>query len=255
MIKNCMVFRPASPAGVIKHIERSRLEGVTLKDLAKEAKGRNLVRIRGLSRIMTNERLRVRGSAPDATMLSYSCKLRTRKPAAAGDVAPPFIPVEVEVWLRKGSGYVVTFDAGRRLSTGATSLLSFGARGDLDSIRTLKLDKSAFLRLKDRIEGPAKSGGILRVTMQDVSLDGSRFKQIVLRAAGLGSSRLFQRSFEAAAGISNMTFLSPPPKPSSRGLLCKLSNWGGVTIYTSNPLQSEIGDLVTLIEEVAISGT
>ncbi len=249
MIRNCILYSLGSEPKFLWDLERARLQGVTLKDCLKGAKGDFRSRIEALMELSRAEKLSFVSTDKDNTVLSYSCKFRTRKPTAAGDLVPPFVPVEIDLWVNKKTPLVVTFDASRRLSTAATTVLSFAATGSPSAIRPVRIGKDMFIALEEWIisNQHRRPGQIIRATMQNVEAESMRFKQVVLRAAKLESSNIFNRFLESAKGISNLTFATPPLRGSTRSIRSKLNYWGGMTIYSPDVLPSEISELVGIV--------
>lgn len=212
----------------------------------KASKGFTRRRIRALTSFARNERLSLSGDSPTHFILSTSCRFRTRKLLAAG--VSPFVSVNFGIWLRKKSGFVVAFDAGRRLSGVGVSLLSHATTGIPSSIQNVKFDKDDFLQLKDWIL-LGELGQIKRITMHDIKKDDTQFKQIVLSSNRLQDSSLFNDLLDMTSAIANLTFNTPRLESSGRSLSCRLNYWGGLTIYSPSLLESELSELIGSLEK------
>jgi hypothetical protein len=248
MIRNCVLYKVRSEEPVEK-IDSKAIQTVSLRECLKDVEGQAKKRIESLSKITRKEKLGLDEETSSHFKFSLSCEIRARRMVAAGDGLSPFVPVRVEAWLSKKQPYAVTFDAGRQLSSVAVSLMSKSVFGNLSAIENLKLANEAFFSLKDWLvkSDSKKRGEITRVTLQRVQADTAVFKQIVLSAPNLESIRLFKDLFPSAAAVSNMTFATPALRASNRPLLCKLTSWGGITVYTPTPLPSEFAELVATI--------
>ena len=244
MIKNCIIYRYSEKFKDKWKIDKNKIEQSKLKDCLEKAAGFPKPKIKALVEIARNEKILLEEERDELYVFGVSCEFRVPKLLAAG--ASPFVPVNYKIWLRKESSTIVTFDAGRKLSSVGITLLAYATTGDPSSIEHLKLDKSDFIKLKDWLL--ATEGQIRRVTLQKVEHQGMKFKQIVLSANQLENSDLFLRLLNSSQVIANMSFLTPPLNASNRPLSCRINYWGGLTIYTPNLLDSEISELLKIFE-------
>jgi len=252
MIRNCIIYELGKDHENVKSLKSSSLSNVDIKHCVKSAKGSLQRRINELSNLARNEKLIVKKSNRDNFVFSCSCRFRTRKLIAESDLEPPLVPVEFDIWIRREKPVVITFDAGRRLSAIANILLSYAINSDPSVIKPIRLEKNTFNELINWLlsDQRGESGEITRTTMYWPEIDSFRFKQLVLNAPNLQSAKLFKESLKSAEGISNISFITPPLSSTSRKICCRLSNWGGLTIYTENPLSSEISELIKVLESL-----
>ena len=132
------------------------------------------------------------------------------------------------------------------------ALLSYATTGDPSLIGHIKLAKEDFLKLKDWIlaDNHPIPGGIRGIAMHDIEEGPIKFKQIVLNSPQLEDSPLFNRLLDSASAIANLAFTTPPLSSTSRSLSCRINYWGGLTIYTPSLLDSEIAELIKVLEKL-----
>lgn len=251
MIKNCIIYKYRDEFINKWTIDKNSIIQSNLELCMKAAKGFAKKRIEALIKLSKNEKLSIEKEKQNQYEFITSCEFQVPKLLASG--VSPFVPVNFKIWLRKKSSVAVTFDAGRKLSGVGTALLSHATTGEPSSIEHIKLEKDAFLRLKDWILSD-ETGQIKRITMHDIKKDEVKFKQVVLSSNQLESSSLFNDLLNEASAIANLSFTTPPLETTSRPLSCRVNYWGGLTIYTPNLLDSELSELIEVLEKFIISG-
>lgn len=251
MIKNCIIFKYSDGFKGNWNIAKSKFPQSTLKKSLEEAQGFAKPRIKALTELARNEKIRLKEERPDFYVMTFSCDFRAPKLLAAG-VSPPFVPVSFKIWLRKKTSWVIPFDAGRKLSGVAITLLSYTTTGNPSSIENIRLEKEDFLKLTDWLLEDSQSipGQIKRITMHDIEENSIKFKQIILNSPQLEKSVLFNHLLNSASAIANLTFATPPLKSSSRSITCKINYWGCITVYTPELLDSELSELIEIFENL-----
>ena len=249
MIKNCIIYKYSDEFKNIWEIDENKLSKSNLKKCLQEAQGFSRKEIKAFIELAKNEKLSLEEYKKNHYIANFSCEFRTPKLIAAG-VSPPFVLVNFKVWLRKKSPWVISFDAGRKLSGAAIALLSYGTTCNSSSIEHIKLEKEDFLSLKNWVlaENHTTPGQIKRITMHDIMENSVKFKQVVLNSPQLEMSKLFNRLLNSAQAIANLSFTTPPLKSTSRSLSCRINHWGCVTIYTPDLLDSELSELISIFE-------
>lgn len=253
MIKNCVIYKYSSEFQNRRTIDQQAFPRSTLERCLQETEGFRRKRIQALAELAKNERLSLNEESKGHYVSTCACEFRSRRLVAATETPAPFVPVNFTIWLRKKTPWVISFDAGRRLSGAAIALISYATTGSPVSIEHIKLEKQDFLRLKDWLlrENHSMPGQIRRITMHDIIEENSlRFKQIVLNSARLEDSQLFKRLLNLASAISDLTFVTPPTKSTNRSLTCKITHWGCLTLYTPNLLDSEVSELIGNLENL-----
>ena len=250
MIKNCIIYKYGHEFINKWEIVKNSITQSSLESCSKAAKGFTKKRIEALIELAKSEKLLIEEETQKHHEFTISCEFKVPKLLASG--ISPFVPVNFKIWLRKDSSVVVTFDAGRRLSGVGTTLLSYATTGDPSSIKHIRLEKDAFLRLKDWILSD-EEGQIKRITMHNIEKDEVKFKQIVLSSNQLESSSLFNDLLDKTSAIANLSFTTPLLETTSRPLSCRVNYWGGLTIYTPNLLDSELSELIEVLEKLIVS--
>lgn len=250
MIKNCIIYRYSDEFANVQKVDGNSFSGANLKKCLETASGFAKRRIDGLMKLVRNEELSLIEETRSHYVINYSCEFRMPKLTAAGG-PPPFVPVIFKIWLRKNTAYVISFDAGRKLSGSAMALLSYTTAGNSSSIKHVRLEKENFLRLKEWIlpDSPAARGEIKHISMRDVQGDKVKFKQIVLNAPQLQDSPLFNQFLDSASAVASLSFATPLLDSTSRSLSCRINYWGSLTIYSPDLLDSEITELVQALEK------
>lgn len=251
MIKNCIIYKYSDEFVNAWKIDRNRFSDNSLQKCLETASGFTRRRVEALMKLVRNEELSLEEETRSHYVITYSCEFRAPKLIAAGG-PPPFVPVSFKIWLRKNNPFVISFDAGRKLSGSAIALLSHITTGNPSSIEHIKLEKENFLKLKDWIlaDSHVARGEIKHVSMRDVEGDTIKFKQIVLNAPQLQDSPLFNQFLDSASVISSLSFTTPPLDSTSRSLSCRINYWGSLTMYTPGLLDSEIAELVGVFGKV-----
>jgi len=252
MIKNCIIYKYSDEFKNIWDVDKKKFHQSTLGKCLHKAEGFTKRRIEAFIELSKNEKLSLEKNTKSHYVANLSCEFRAQRFIAAGEIIPPFIPVNFNIWLRKKSSCVISFDAGRKLSGVGTTLLSYATTGDPSSIEHIRLEKDAFLRLKDWILSD-EGGQIKRITMHNVEKDEMKFKQIVLSSNQLESSSLFNDLLDKASAIANLSFTTPLLETTSRPLSCRVNYWGGLTIYTPNLLDSELSEFIEILEKLIVS--
>lgn len=219
----------------------------SLDECSKIAVGRMKPTIRSLRELASNEEVIFESKKGDSYEFEVKANFRTRKMQASQ--MAPMVQTSFRISLYKTMNTVISFDAGRKLSTLGTLLLSYGLGENVTIIRRLKTLKNDFEELSNWI---TKNGGFVkRITFGDIETRDLKYKQIILRAEHLEESKLFPELISSSKAISNITFTTPLLKSTGRSLTCRLNEWGGLTVYTKDPLEHEIVEIGTLISRIS----
>lgn len=250
MIKNCIIYKYGDEFINRWKIDKNSVAKSSLESCLIAAKGFTKKRIEALIELAKNESLLIESETQKHHEFTTLCEFKVPKLLASG--VSPFVTVNFKIWLRKDSSKVITFDAGRKLSGVGIALLSFATTGNPSSIEHIRIEKNDFLKLKDWILSNEK-GQIKRITMHNIEKDDVKFKQVVLSSNQLESSSLFNDLLNKASAIANLSFTTPLLKTTNRPLSCRVNYWGGVTIYTPNLLDSELSELIEVLEKLIVS--
>lgn len=250
MTKNCIIYEYTNEFKNKWKIDENAIIQSSLNDCLKRAEGLFKKKIKAFMDLAKKEKLSLKEETENYYVITTSCEFRTPKLIAAG--ISPFVPVNFKIWLWKKGSIVVTFDAGRKLSGVGAALLSNATTYNPAAIQHIKLGKDDFLKLKEWILSGPSFGQIRRITMYNIEVKGKKFKQILLSSNQLELSDLFNDLLNSSSVISNISFITPPSESTGRPLSCRINYWGGLTIYTSHLLDSEISELIEKLERLII---
>jgi len=248
MIKNCIIYNIPKEFKELWQVDSDLIRNSRLADCQMNAKTLFKPKIKSLLQLAQNEKLELSKETPNHYEFKTFCEFKMPQLLAAG--ISPYTEAEYKIWLRKEQSTVVTFDAGRKLSSIGIALLSNALSNDPSLIKNVKFHKDNFLQLIDWLLSNKRSGQIKRINFKDIDYDQLKFKQIVLTADHLQESSLVNDLSKLTKGIADITFMTPPLKASDRALICRLNHWGSITLYTPNLLDSEITELILIIENI-----
>jgi hypothetical protein len=248
MIKNLIIYRFAESKRITSEFDKEEIKSSTLADCLENAKGRKKPQLKALMQLAKDEQLSLIEKSKEQNVLSLSCQFRVPKLQATGD--RPFVQANYGIWVRKNSPLVVSFDAGRKLSNVGISLLSYSMTSDPGVIENVRFDKDFFLRLKNWATADS-AGSVKGISFNKIDFKGFKFKKIVLNANDLENSKLFNDLFDSAEGVADMSLTSAYLDSAGRQLRFKLNYWGSLTLYTPDPLKSEISELIGAIEKIS----
>jgi len=250
MIKNCIIFCYGKTYQNQWKINPTELSKIRLEKILKISSGFTTKRIKSLLSLAKSEVLSFTKEDSNKVVLKLNCKFRSKRLLAAGELEPPLVPVIVPIWIRRKSNWVVTFDAGRRLSWVAAILLAYASTGNPSGIENNKFTRDDFYKLILWLQ--LNNGLIRRITLYNVQENSVKFKQIVMNSPQLEQSRSFQQFIKSCQGIGDISFTLPPLPATSRSLSCRLNYTGTLTVYTPNPFESEISAILKLIEQIIL---
>jgi len=255
MIKNCIIYRIAEKYKSKLQVDKRALSAVTLKRCLEEAKGLIKPRLRALVQIAHEEKIELTDETDEYYQFQVYCEFRSRRLLATS--VTPFVPVSFRIWLRKKTPIVVVFNAGRKLASVGITLLAYATTGNPAAIESLKLDKSAFLRLISWLKENAPDSQIKRITIKKIHYRGVLLRELTLNAEHLEETQLFSEIIgsirqEIESVITSLSFLTPPLEVSRRRLSCRLNYWGCLTIYTADVSDLELLELIKTLEHIVL---
>lgn len=248
MMKNIVLFRIKKDRAQELHIDKNLAQDVVLKDCLSSSNPASKSKIEALMKIARNEELINFQENENFYSFNLSCEFKT--PRLIASSGAPYVSVNYPLWISKKGDWCITQDAGRKLSSIGIALLSHSVFSDPLAIEAAGTTKSGFQSIIEEVVRPSDGGQIKRVSCQNVLYDKIEFKQMSLGANQLQESQLFKDTINFASRISNLTFTTPPLVASNRGLMLRLNDWGGMTIYTPEVLESEIVEIVESIYSV-----
>lgn len=255
MIRNCIIFRltKGEPAAARRP---PKPRAVTLREVAADSQGGMKRRIEALANLCRAEKISLSHVGGELADYRCSCQFRARRFLAGGGVPTPFLPVDFHVWVSRKRPWVATFEAGRRLSSAATTLVGKSLTNEVNSILPVRFEKNTFEQLFNWVTRPKSGaqGRVLRAGLGGIRLDGDAFRQVMFRADQLEKQPLFTQCFKAAEFVSHMTVITPSLRSTDRQVCCGVSDKGGITLYTANLLQPELLEIIDTIFDFAYPG-
>ncbi|MHC4758558.1 MAG: hypothetical protein ACYTE8_07860 [Planctomycetota bacterium] len=253
MSKNCIVYRYGDAFAKKWKMSKSKIGQSSLKFCIDAARSlRKKEQLRKFIRDSENEKLSYKRDRRSHHVVDFSCEFRGPKYVAAGGYVPDLIPVKFDMWIRKRSSWVVIFDANRKLSNLATTLLSYGTTGDCSAIEKIRWEKKDFYKLKDWLlsKSHETQGHIERINlrMTKSSDESFSFKQVVLKAGLLEKSKQFKALTDSALEISDMSFTSPALESGTQ-ISCKIGRLGGIRTF-GHGSDSDFLELVSMLEKL-----
>jgi hypothetical protein len=247
MMKNCILYKFADDKKREWNVEPVKIAKCNLMECQKEVTGLKKTRSIALNEIAKNEQLELIEETSDNIIFKSSCDFKGRKLLASENA--PFVPTSHEIWVRKGNSTVVVFDSGRKLAQVGLSLIGLALNNSPASIEPVKIGKENFLKFKDWIFASGQQGEISRMTLNDIEYDNLFFKQISLSSPQLYESKIFRDLLNASNVIKDMSFKTPPLRSSERIISGRITNRGGITLYTPGLLNTEIKEIINIFEK------
>jgi hypothetical protein len=180
--------------------------------------------------------------------------LRGKWPARRTTVAPspsPLLPIEVSIWLRRNSGWLVIFEASHALADATAHLVCAGLLGDPSSVSGMLLHLHHWAAIDDWLKRSSSEGGMLlggrfyKAQPADTSVEWIAFRQ----APGSGET-LIRECFETAEGIGELLIQTPYVKAIESSITCRIGRTGNIRIYGTEVSDSVVEALLLELETV-----
>lgn len=215
-----------------------------------------LERFPGSSRIselevVQNGKLKIIQELKPHKVFQFSCEYLKRLVAAT---KPIFASLNFNLWQRKHGPLVVTFEAPKKASRVAVSLLSLVTYGDPFAISPIRLTVSDFRKLKKNIL-EKHSGNLTQVILQNIRSEKGTIRRFLMTGSALEQFLNTDELLEDASKVSGMGF-AIRSFYGERRFSFRIKDWGGGQIYSpANPLDHEISGLLELFEENLFLGS
>ena len=215
-----------------------------------------LERFPGSSRIselevVQNGKLKIIQELKPHKVFQFSCEYLKRLVAAT---KPIFASLNFNLWQRKHGPLVVTFEAPKKASRVAVSLLSLVTYGDPFAISPIRLTVSDFRKLKKNIL-EKHSGNLTQIILQNIRSEKGTIRRFLMTGSALEQFLNTDELLEDASKVSGMGF-AIRSFYGERRFSFRIKDWGGGQIYSpSNPLDHEISGLLELFEENLFPGS
>ncbi len=162
------------------------------------------------------------------------------------------VPFTTVIRLKLSSGLISLVDVpwppiGHQLA----ELVSFLLAGETGITDRLRFDRDAFSALLYWVESSdvhEAPGTATRAIFEDFTFEGEALSEINIKAPSLSSSSLFQAAKAGSSKWRVLTFTSPLLDGLERPLTVRVSNVGGILVYTPDTSLAEIYALLDGIE-------
>jgi len=248
MLKNIIIYRYSDKERNNWKVDEDRIKSSNFENCLINDKGYYQKRIENLISKTENESISLDFSGNEYHRFTVSCLYKSGSIQASDET--PFIPVLFEMILRNESSFILCFDSGKNLSKVGTTLLANATTGNPSAIEHILLNKQNFTDLQNWVLSGSLPGQIKRMTMHNVEYGYFRYKQIVLRSENLQNSELFKSLYPSTPIVTNMSFSTPLLRASGRSISGRINYWGGLTIYSGGLLESELFELIRVLERI-----
>lgn len=176
---------------------------------------------------------------------NFSCQYLKRLVAAT---KPIYADLSFDLWQRKHGPLVVTFEAPKKASRVAISLLSLVTYGDPFAISPITLTVSDFRKLKETILED-HSGNLTQVILQNIRSKKGTIRRFLMTGSELEQFLNLDELLNDTSKVSGMGF-AIRSFYGERRFSFRIKDWGGGQIYSpANPFDHEISGLLELLEE------
>ncbi len=207
---------------------RERLQKVRLGKVANTAPPRLSRLLTDLAQNLKAERLEGPRNYPG----HWQMVLHGKWPARRVTVAPgplPHLPVEVPVWLRKTSGWLVVFEASRALCDAGVFLVAHALSGSVENVSHMSLDEEHWIAVASWLD--RTGGDLIGGRFYKTSAAGTDLEWIALRRAPGSEPTLLQESFRGAEGIGELLLQTPHIQSIDSKITCRIGRTGNIRVY------------------------
>jgi hypothetical protein len=227
-----------------------RLRAVRLRKLVATASPRQSRVLADLAERLMEERLEGPRSRPGHWDITLRGKWPVRRLTVAPD-PPPYVPVEVTIWLRKTSGWLVVFEANRALGDASVYLIAAALAGSAGAVAPMALDKRHWEAIASWLDQRSRRGGnLLGGRFYGAKPRGSDLEWIALRRAPGSDPSLLQESFETAEGIGELLIETPYISSIDANVVCRIGRTANVRVYGTEVSDGVIDALLLELESV-----
>lgn len=223
------------------------LRNVRLRKIAETAPPRLTRLLRDLADKLKGERV----DGPISRHGHWEITLHGKWPARTVTVVPgplPFLPIEVSIWLRRTSGWLVVFEANRSLCDAAVYLIAEALSGDVSMVTPFSLHQGhwdAIAAFLDEREGDFIGGRFYKT-----KAGGTDLEWVALRRSPGSDPKLLRQSFQHAEGIGELLVQTPYIDSISAGITCRIGRTGNIRIYGTEISDSMVDALLLELERV-----
>ncbi len=226
---------------------RERLQAARLAKIAKVAPSRLSSLLRDLADRLKGEQLEGPRNRPGHLEITLRGKWPARRTTVAAGPSP-FLPIEVSIWVRKTSGWIVVFEANRALCDAAAFLVAGALSGNAENASEFSLERTHWQALDAWLE---RTGGeFLGGHFYKTRASGAELESIALRLAPGSEPTLLRESFQAAMGIREMLIQTTRIQAVDGKITCRIGRTANVRVYGTDVSDGTIEALLLELEAV-----
>ncbi len=231
-----------SPAQAKERLQRARLAKIT-----KAAPSRLSRLLRDLADNLKGEQIEGPRNRPGHWEMTLHAKWPARRVTVA-PAPPPYLNVEVPIWFRKTSGWLIVFEANRALSDAGVFLVADALSGNVETVSSLSLAQPHWNAIAAWLE---RAGGeLLGGRFYKTRAGGTDLEWIALRRAPESDPSLLQESFEGAKGVGELLIQTPHIDSVDAKITCRIGRTGNVRVYGNDISDGTIEALLLELEGV-----
>ncbi len=248
---------------MIRTFRLYRLEKTERLTLAKAEQKLNTVRLaslaatapRPLSRLLSDLSQRLTGeriSGPKSRPGHWEMVLSGKWPARAITVSagpPPKVAINVSIWLRRTSAWLVVFEANRALSDASAYLVAAALAGDTSRVLPMLLHEGHWKAIDGWLgKGSSEDGALLGGRFYKARPAGTDVEWIALRCTAGSHNTLLEESFQTAAGIGELLIQTPYLRPIDGSIICRIGRTGNIRVYGGEVSDGAVSALIFELE-------
>ena len=247
MIKTFRLYQLKELSKITVAKASERLRNARLRKIAKTAPPRLARLLSDLADNLKSERL----EGPKSRHGHWEITLHGKWPARRVTVAPgalPYLPIEVSIWLRRTSGWLVVFEANRSLCDAGVYLIAEALSGDVAMVTPFSLHRGhwdAITAFLDDGEGDFIGGRFYKT-----KAGGTDLEWIALRRSPGSDPKLLRQSFQQAEGIGELLIQTPYIDSIDASITCRIGRTGNIRIYGTEISDSVVDALLFELERV-----
>lgn len=226
---------------------KERLQQARLAKIANGAPSRLSRLLADLAANLKRERLEGPRNRPG----HWEVTLRGKWPGRRVTVAPgppPYVEVEVPIWFRKTSGWLVVFEANRSLCDAGAYLIADALSGNVEAVSKVSLERAHWNAIVAWLE--RTGGNFLGGRFYKTSAAGTDLEWIALRRAPESEPSLLQESFEGAQGVGELLIQTPHIESVDAKITCRIGRTGNIRVYGNDISDGTIEALLLELEGV-----
>jgi hypothetical protein len=235
---------------------KERLEKARLARIANVAPSRLSRILSDLAQKLKSEQLQGPRNRPGHWEITLRGKWPSRRVTVAA-APPPYVEVEVSIWFRKTSGWLVVFEANRALSDASVFLVADALAGSVESVSSISLDHAHWNAVRTWLK--RTDGELLGGRFYKTSAAGTDLEWIALRRTAGSDPSLLEESFEGAQGIGELLIQTSHIESLDGKVTSRIGRAGNIRVYgndiSDGAIEALLLELEGIWEEISVQRT